>query len=82
MDAFGAPSGGTLTGEKPPILGMIQRNGEVVLHMLANAQQKTIQPIRTQTIQLGSLIFTGEYDIYARLEHRGFPPQNGQSLSR
>jgi transposase len=51
---------------------MIQRNGEVVLHMLANAQQKTIQPILTQTIQLGSLIFTDEYDIYARLEHWGF----------
>ena len=63
---------GTLATEKPPILGLIQRNGEVVLHMLANVQQKTIQPILKQTIQLGSLIFTDEYDIYARLEHWGF----------
>ncbi len=30
----GAPGRGTLEKEKPPILGMIQRNGEVVLHML------------------------------------------------
>jgi transposase-like protein len=63
---------GTLAGEKPPILGMIQRNGEVALHLLANVQQKTIQPILKQTIRLGSLIFTDEYAIYAPLEHWGF----------
>ena len=63
---------GTLAGEKPPILGMIQRSGEVVLHVLTNVQQKTIQPILTQTIQVGSLIFTDEYAIYARLEAWGF----------
>lgn len=68
----GAPGRGTLEKEKPPILGMIQRNGEVVLHMLANVQQKTIQPILKQTIQLGSLIFTDEYDIYARLDDWGY----------
>ena len=66
---------GTLAGEKPPVLGMIQRNGEVVLQMLANVQQKTIQPILKQTIQLGSLIFTDEYDIYARLEDWGYAHQ-------
>ena len=68
----GAPGRGTLEKEKPPILGMIQRNGEVVLHMLANVQQKTIQPILKRTIQLGSLIFTDEYDIYARLDVWGY----------
>jgi transposase-like protein len=68
----GKPGRGTLAGEKPPILGMIQRNGEVVLHMLANVQQKTIQPLFKQTIQIGSLIFTDEYDIYARLGDWGY----------
>ncbi len=63
---------GTLEGDKPPVLGMIQRGGEVVFQMLANVQQKTIQPILKATIQLGSLIFTDEYDIYARLEAWGF----------
>ena len=52
----GVPGRGTLEKEKPPILGMSQRNGEVVLHMLANLQQKTIQPILKQTIRVGSLI--------------------------
>jgi transposase-like protein len=68
----GKPGRGTLEGEKPPILGMILRNGEVVLHMLANVQQKTIQPILKQTIRVGSLIFTDEYDIYARLDEWGY----------
>ncbi len=68
----GKPGRGTLEGEKPPILGMIQRNGEVVLHMLTNVQQKTIQPILKQTIQVGSLIFTDEYDIYSRLGEWGY----------
>ena len=26
--------------DKPPILGLIQRGGQVVLHMLANVQQR------------------------------------------
>jgi transposase len=36
---------GTLEKDKPPILGLIERGGPVVLHMLANVQQTTIQPI-------------------------------------
>jgi transposase-like protein len=68
----GARGRGTLASEKPPILGMIQRNGEVVIRMLANVQQATIQPLLKQTIQAGSLIFTDEYDIYSRLEQWGF----------
>ena len=68
----GAPGRGTLEAEKPPVLGMIQRNGEVVIRMLANVQQKTIQPLLKQTIQVGSLVYTDEYDIYARLEAWGY----------
>ena len=47
---------------------MIQRGGEVVLHMLANVQQQTIKPIIQTTVSAGTLIYTDEYDIYARLE--------------
>ena len=56
----------------PPILGLIQRGGEVVLHMLANVQQVTIQPIITATVAAGTLIHTDEYDVYARLEVWGY----------
>jgi hypothetical protein len=34
---------GRLESEKPPILGLLERGGRVVLKMLANVQQKTIK---------------------------------------
>jgi transposase len=44
----------------------------VVLHMLANVQQKTIQPIIGATVATGTRIYTDEYDVYARLEAWGY----------
>lgn len=32
---------GTLDTEKPPVFGMIQRDGDVVIHLLPNVQQTT-----------------------------------------
>ena len=80
----GAPGRGTLEKDKPPILGLIQpcpqrwrrggprRGGQVMLQMLANVQQKTIQPIIEATVTQSTLIYTDEYDIYARLEAWGY----------
>jgi transposase-like protein len=51
---------------------MIQRTGEVVIQMLANVQQATIAPLIKATIAPGTLIFTDEYDIYARLSAWGY----------
>ena len=69
----GAPGRGTLEKDKPPILGVIQRGGQVMLRMLANVQQTTIQPIIEATVVKGSLIYTDDYDIYARLPTWGYP---------
>jgi transposase-like protein len=63
---------GTLADEKPPILGLLQRTGDIVIRMLPNVQQVTIQPIMKQTIQSGSRVYTDEYDIYCRLEEWGY----------
>ncbi len=63
---------GTLADEKPPVLGLIQRDGEVVVRMLPNVQQATIKPVITQTVAPGSLIYTDEYDIYNRLPEWGY----------
>jgi len=63
---------GTLAKEKPPIFGMIQRSGEVVIRMLANVQQVTIEPIMRATIAIGTVVYTDEYDIYARVTQWGF----------
>ena len=68
----GAPGRGTLANEKPPVLGLIQRGGEVVLHLLTHVQQKTIRPIIEATVAAGTLIHTDEYGIYARLEPWGY----------
>lgn len=68
----GARGRGTLEKEKPPIFGMIQRSGEVVIQMLANVQQATIAPLIQSTIVPGTLIFTDEYNIYARLTQWGY----------
>lgn len=51
---------------------MIQRGGEVVIPMLANVQQRTIKPIIQSIVKPGTLIYTDEYDIYARLEAWGY----------
>jgi len=51
---------------------MIQRSGEVVIHMLENVQQKTIQPFIEKHIESGSLTYTDEYDIYSRLDEWGY----------
>jgi len=51
---------------------MIQRGGEVVIRMLANVQQATIQPLIKATIAPGSLIYTDEYAIYTPLTKWGY----------
>jgi transposase-like protein len=62
---------GTLEKERPPVFGMIERGGQVVLHLLANVKQKTIEPLMKDTIASGTLVYTDEYSIYARLEMWG-----------
>jgi transposase len=61
------PGRGTLDKEKPPIFGMIERGGAVILHLLANVRQATIKPLILGSVALGSLINTDEYAIYGRL---------------
>src|SRR4051812_25619590 len=79
----GAPGRGTLEKDKPPILGLIQRGGQVVLSMLANVQQTTIQPIIEATVAKGALIHTDEYGIYARLPAcLGLSAQDGLPRAR
>jgi transposase-like protein len=66
---------GTLENEKPPILGMLQRTGEVVIRMLANVPQTTIAPLIQATIAVGSVVDTEEYDISHRLSEWGYTHQ-------
>lgn len=51
---------------------MIQRDGEVVIRMLANVKQATIKPLIKATIALGSLLYTDEYAIYTPVTKWGY----------
>ena len=42
---------GTMEKEKPPVLGMIERGGQVVLHLLANVKQNTLIGFRGLMLQ-------------------------------
>ena len=51
---------------------MIQRGGHVVIRLLENVQQKTIEPIIKATIAPGTLVNTDEYVIYEPLAAWGY----------
>ena len=61
-----------MASEKPPVFGMIQRGGEVVINLLANVQKATIKPFIERIVAKGSLIYTDEYNIYNSLEDWGY----------
>jgi transposase len=50
----------------------LQRSGDVFIRMLENVKQATIEPLIRSVIERGSLVYTDEYDIYARLEKWGY----------
>lgn len=51
---------------------MIQRTGMVVIKMLENVKQVTIEPIIKDVVVSGTQVYTDEYDIYARLTQWGY----------
>jgi transposase-like protein len=51
---------------------MMQRGGQVVLNLLANVKQKTIEPLIKATIRPGTLVYSDEYSIYVRLPTWGY----------
>jgi len=54
--------------EKPPVFGMIQRSGQVVLWVLSNDEQAFIGPIIKSTIAKGTTVCTDKYDIYSHVK--------------
>ena len=68
----GHPGRGTSASEKPPVLGLIQRSGDLVLRVLDNVKQTTIRPVIEKHVKDGTLIYTDEYNIYNRLTDWGF----------
>lgn len=63
---------GTLDGDKTPILGLLERDGEVCIQMLPNVQQTTIKPVITSVVATDTLMYTDEYNICNRLPEWGY----------
>ena len=57
---------GRVPPEKPPIVGMIQRGGEVIIRMVENVQQRTLKPFIEAAMAPGTCLYTAEDDIYSR----------------
>jgi len=68
----GARGRGTLANEKPPVIGFVQRGGNLVVRLLENVRQKTIKPLFEKFAEPNSLIYTDEYNIYNRLTEWGY----------
>ena len=66
---------GTLHNERPPVFGRLQRGGQVVINLLAQVQQKTIESFIKATMTPGTLVYTDAYRIYARLCAWGYDHQ-------
>ena len=58
--------------EKPPVFGIIQQAGQVVIFILENVKQKTLKPLIESTIASRTQIYTDEYDIYSCLPQWGY----------
>jgi|GEM_PF-1918785 len=63
----GTAGRGTLAKERPPVFGMMQRGGHVVIHLLATVKQQTSKPCIKDPIVPGTLGSTDAYSMYARV---------------
>jgi transposase-like protein len=63
---------GPLEKERPPVFGMTQRGGQVVINLLAHVQRKPIEPYIPAAIVPGTRGYTDEYSMYARLSTWGY----------
>lgn len=55
---------GRSTKTKTPVLGMRERNGNVIAQVVPDTKQKTIEPIVFRNVLPGSTVFTDEWHAY------------------
>lgn len=65
---------GRSTKVKTPVFGMVERNGRIVAMSVKATDAKTLEPIITEHVTLGSKIMTDEWTAYVRL-HRLYDHQ-------
>lgn len=53
--------------DKVPVLGMLERNGNLIAQVVQNTKQETIEPIIKANIKQGSNVYTDEWHAYKDL---------------
>lgn len=59
---------GTYDTDKTPILGLVERNGNIHFKVLKNVKTKTIKPIIQKVVAKNTTVYTDDYDIYNFLD--------------
>jgi transposase-like protein len=57
---------------KTPVLGMVQRKGELKAIAVPDTKRKTVMPIIEGTVKEGTTVHTDEYSVYDILESKGY----------
>jgi len=53
--------------DKVPVLGILERNGNLITQVIPNTQQETIEPIINMNVKKGSNVYTDEWFAYKDL---------------
>jgi transposase len=67
-----APGRGTWETDKIPVLGLVDRQGQVYLIPCANVKSQTIQPFVEHLVARGATVYTDSYNIYTFLHRLGY----------
>lgn len=71
----GARGRGTLAKECPPVVGLVERGGHLVIRLVPDVQQATLEPLVTAWVLPGTPVYTDEFVSYTRLDALGYPHQ-------
>ncbi len=66
------PGRGTWDSDKVPVLGLVDRQGNVYLIPMANVRSETIRPFIERLVARGTQVYTDEYNIYLFLRRLGY----------
>ena len=57
---------------KTGVLGMVERDGDIMTHVIPNVKTKTLMPLITENVEQGSTISTDELRTYSNLRKYGY----------
>lgn len=63
---------GRSVGNKIPVMGILERNGRVRVHMLKDASAESLLSLTVKTVRRGSIVYTDKYGAYDALMFCGY----------